>query len=118
MLKADEDAFICDMAETYHIYDWRKLPVRYIAILACGLPSGSRIKQIISGQKIPIETMLLAIIADGINFIAWTKTEDAKRGKNRPKSIFEALTGKESEATGFNSIEEFEAARAKLINGG
>ena len=119
MVKADEDALICDMAETYHIYDWRKLPIRYVATLACGLPDDSRIKRKLSGQTISVDTMLMAIIADGVNFLVWSKTKDAEKNRNRPKSLFEQLTKPDSEkASGFNTIEEFEAARAKIINGG
>lgn len=119
MVKADEDALICDMAETYHIYDWRKLPIRYVAILACGLSDDSRIKRKLSGQKASTDIMLKAIIADAVNFIAWCQTEDAKKKKNRPKSIYAQLIKPESEKTaGFNTVEAFEAARAKILNGG
>ena len=37
MLALDEDAFICDMAQTYHVYDIRSLPLPYLATLASGL---------------------------------------------------------------------------------
>lgn len=117
MLKTDEDALICDLAETYHIYDWRKLPVRFVAKLAYGLPSNSRIKRIINGQKDINDTMLLAIIADGVRWLMWSKTKDAEKNRNMPASIFEQLTGEEKSNTGFNSAEEFEAARAKLLGG-
>jgi hypothetical protein len=29
MIALDEDALICDMAETYHIYNMEQLPVEY-----------------------------------------------------------------------------------------
>lgn len=119
MVRADEDALICDMAETYHIYDWRKLPIRYVATLACGLSEDSRIKRKMSGQAAATDMLLKAIIADAVNFIAWSHTEDAKKNKNRPKSIFAQLTKSESEKpSGFDTVEAFEAARAKIINGG
>ena len=35
----------------------------------------------------PIETYLLADIADGIRFIAWSKTKDAERNRARPTPI-------------------------------
>lgn len=34
MLNLSEDALICDFAETYHIYDYRSLPLRLVATLA------------------------------------------------------------------------------------
>ena len=44
MIETDESALICDFAETYHIYDYRALPVSYAATLAYGLRSDSRIR--------------------------------------------------------------------------
>lgn len=37
MVAVDEEALICDFAETYNILDWRELPCRTAAILASGL---------------------------------------------------------------------------------
>lgn len=37
MLAHDEDALVCDMAETYRIYDMYSLPVRMVATLALSL---------------------------------------------------------------------------------
>ena len=44
MMALDEDALICDFAETYHIYNIYGMPVQYIATLAIGLRDDSRIK--------------------------------------------------------------------------
>jgi len=44
MIKLDENALICDFAETYHIYDYRQLPPTRVAVFACGLRDDSRIK--------------------------------------------------------------------------
>jgi len=38
-----EDELICDMAEIYHIYDYRAMKARYIATLTLGLPPRSRV---------------------------------------------------------------------------
>lgn len=43
MINTDEDALICDFAETYHIYDYRSLPLHMAGIFACGLRPDSRI---------------------------------------------------------------------------
>lgn len=43
MVAEDEHALICDLAETYGIYDYHKLPARTVAILATGLREDSRI---------------------------------------------------------------------------
>lgn len=119
MIKTDEDALICDFAETYHIYDWRKLPIRFAAILASGLPDDSRIKRKINGQNASMKTQLMALILDGVNWLVWSKTKDAERGRNAPDSYFEVIMGtsKKHGTIGFTSAEEFEAARAKIIGG-
>ena len=118
MLKTDEDALICDLAETYHIYDWRSFPIRFIATLACGLKSNSRIKTIMGVPENDTATLLLAVIADGINWLVWSKTEEAKHNQNKPESIYDKLIAAEEEETAaFNSADEFEAARAKILGG-
>lgn len=43
MMNISEDALICDLAETYHIYDMRSLPLRTVATLSAGLREDSRI---------------------------------------------------------------------------
>ena len=87
MITADEDALICDMAETYGILDMYKLPVTTLAILACGLRADSRIMLKMRGQSIDDNTLLLASAVDRLSFLAWAKTEDARHGRNRPASI-------------------------------
>lgn len=117
MVAADEDALICDFAETYHIYDYRKLPLRYAAILACGLRDDSRIKMTISGSLVPADTLLQAIAADALNILVWMQTKDGRRGRNRPKSIVDLITKKRtSNLEVFDSVEEFEKRRKELIN--
>ena len=92
MIALDEDALICDMAETYHIYDIYSLPVEYVATLAIGLRDSSRIKRKALGLEVELDTLLLAHICDNTAINAWMKTEDAQHGRNRPKSVVEALT--------------------------
>ena len=58
MVALDEDALICDFAETYHIYDYRRLPVEYAATLAYGLRENSRIRMVQSGLKVELNTLL------------------------------------------------------------
>lgn len=43
MILTDEDALICDLAETYNVLDYRALPVRTTAALASGLRADARI---------------------------------------------------------------------------
>lgn len=120
MISTDEEALICDFAQVYHIYDYQSLPADYVGTLAVGLPDNSRIKRKLAGLQVSLETLLLSIIADKLSFIAWSKTKDAEKGKNRPTSITSKLLGKEEKATdvmSFDSPEEFEKARQRLLNG-
>ncbi len=34
MIAVDEDALVCDLAETYGIYDYRQLPITRVAVFA------------------------------------------------------------------------------------
>ena len=97
MIAADEDALICDFAETYHIYDMRKMSVPYIATLATGLKNNSRIMMSVNGLKVELNTLLLAHIADNTAINTWFKTKDAQYGNNRPPSMIKTLTRKDSE---------------------
>ena len=113
MIRFDEDALICDLAETYQIYDYRQLPLQMVAVFSYGLREDSRIKMSISKQSVPLETMLLAGLSDRLSLLLWTKTKDAEHGRNRPASILESLTNvkKESSHLSFDSGEEFMKAR-------
>lgn len=120
MIRFDEDALICDLAETYQIYDYRQLPLQMVAVFSYGLRDDSRIKMSISKQSVPLETMLLAGLSDRLSLLLWTKTKDAERGRNRPGSILDSLTNvkKESSQLTFASGEEFEQMRLKILEGG
>lgn len=109
---------MCDFAETYHLYDYRALPLRTAAALFVGLGPNSRIKRKLSGQTVDANTALLAIIADRLGLLVWGQTKDGQRGRNRPKSIFDTIVSGEKENStvrGYSSVEEFEAARQKII---
>lgn len=62
MLAYDRSALICDLAETYHIYDYKALPVLTLAALASGLRPDSRIKLKLSGiTEVSSEVLLVQI---------------------------------------------------------
>lgn len=116
MLKEDRDAVLCDLAETYGVFDLYALPVRTLAVLAAGLRDDSRIKTRLSGISVPRRDLLLASAVDRLSFLVWLMSEDAKRGTNRPKSLVAALLGEEDnsgDVTAFDTAEDFEAAWAK-----
>lgn len=120
MIALDENALVCDLAETYHIYDYRSLPLSKVATFAVGLRENSRIKMKISGTKHPLDTMLLASIVDRLSVLAWMKTKDGANGVNQPKSILFQLMGKEEESDieAFDTPEEFEKRRKEVLGKG
>lgn len=110
MIALDEDALICDMAETYHIYDMKTFDAQYIATLAVGLRNDSRIKLKAAGLSIDMSTLLLARIADNTAINWYLKTKDAQTGKNPPKSMIQALCPEMDEgshARQFDTGEDF-----------
>ena len=119
-LKSSETALICDFAEIYHVIDWRSLPTRTAAALAAGLPDDSRSVMKLAGMKIKPGIGLTAAILDRVSFLAWTKTKDGQKNRNRPASILEIMTGekRESENETFTSADEFERRRAEILKGG
>lgn len=120
MIKLDEDSLICDLAETYKIYDYKQLPLTKVAVFACGLRENSRIKMKMSGRNINTDTLLLASITDLTSLIWWSKTKDALDNRNRPKSLLQAISGysdnKESDISLYRSGEDFEKQRNKLLD--
>ena len=111
---------ICDFAQYYHVLDWRQLPVGTTAILACGLPAESRLLRAINKQKINIDTLLEAAIADQTAILVWQQTKNGHKNRQRPKSYLKMLLGEHKEESAgktFKSGEEFEAARRRIIEG-
>lgn len=120
MVATCEDDLICDMAETYHILDWRALPLRKAAVLASGLHPDSRCMMRLSGNRLRTDTLLQAAALDRLTTLVWMKTEDGQKGKNRPESVVDRLTGKAentNKVTGFRSAEDFEKRRQEIIGG-
>ncbi len=117
MQKLDEDALICDFAEVYHVYDYRGLPARYAAVLACGLGAETRIRQ----KEAGIETMVPAQILqaqtlDVLRMILWALSGDKK---HRPQLISEMLFSvpvkNQGDLTIFRDGDAFLKAREKII---
>lgn len=99
MIALDEDALICDFAETYRILDMKQLPVDLAATLAVGLRDDSRIKLKLNGLAVSIDTLLLARIADSTAINVYAKTKDARTGKNPPKSMVNVLINNTEDKT-------------------
>ena len=116
MIRIGKDELICDLAETYQIYDYRSIRPSLLATLAVGLRDNSRSKMKIVGERVDIDTQLLAAIVDRLSILIWQKTDDGRKGRNRPKSILEGLIHKPVEDYGFETIDEFEAERKRIMN--
>lgn len=117
MISLDRDALICDLAETYGLYDLRALPVSTLATLAVGLREDSRIKMCISGVKVSRMEMLLAAAVDRLSLLVWAKTENGRNNVNRPKSILDIILDEEeqkSDVRSFASAEDFENEWARI----
>ena len=91
MLATDETALVCDLAETYGIYDYRSYPATVIATFAVGLRENARIWLKMNKMAYPLETMLLASAVDKLSLLLWAKTKDGAKNRNRPKMILEML---------------------------
>ena len=119
MLERSEDSLICDLAETYHIYNMRSFSASYIAILAAGLREDSRVMMLFSGNKIRPSLLLQAASLDKLALLWWAETKDGQKNRNRPESVVESLT-KENKQTEeppivFESAEDFNKAREEMI---
>lgn len=120
MIALDEDALLCDFAETYHIYDIYQLPVEYIATLAVGLRKNSRIKTKLDGLKVDLNYLLLAHIADNTAITAWLNSKNAAKGKDRPPSFVGVLlddVDESKQVKQFNSGADFDRAWESARNG-
>lgn len=120
MIALDEQALVCDLAEVYHIFDYRSLPVKLVATLSSGLGDNSRIKKKARNETVDTDTFLMAIIADRLARLEYVMT--GGRG-DEPKYITEILTGKNekndnSALRKFASGAEFMKAWEEKMKGG
>lgn len=116
MISLDEDALICDLAETYHIFNYKSLPATMVATLASGLRDDSRIKLKLNKQRVSNTDLLLAVIADRLGLIL-SVFSSTPLEEFFVDGVFEDIQvqKKKSEVVQFKTVEEFEAARQKFI---
>lgn len=113
MIAIDEEALICDLAETYHIFNYRELPVKLLATLSVGLRANSRIKLKINEETTSSEIWLLASIVDRLALISYQLG-----AKEKPTLLTELLSQKPSETVKtFATGDEFIKEREKLLKG-
>lgn len=60
---------------------------------------------------------MLAAMLDALNILAWQNTKDAQKGRNRPKSVYAAMTQEppEEAVQSFESAEDFEKYRSEIL---
>ena len=115
MIATDENALICDLAETYNIYDYRSLPVKLAATYSAGLRENSRIKIKLRGDVLgDSDRMLLAMLYDVVAMFGWV-------GEGNPPSMVDAMYGqlpehkeKQKKLRSYDTPEEYERARKKI----
>lgn len=119
MIHTDEGALICDLAETYHIFNYRELPVKLLATLSIGLNDDSRIKKKLRNVQTLPRYVVDTFIVDALNILMWQNTANGLEGKNKPESVLKKIMGEEedSEYMSFASGDDFEKYRKELING-
>ena len=116
MIALDEDAVICDLAETYGVFDLRALPLSTVATLAFGLRENSRIKSKLAGYKVSLDTILAVKTVDLLENLRWMRTEDGHKGTNPPKMLLpEFIERKETKTGRFKSPDEFEQFRSRFF---
>lgn len=91
MLAIGEDEVICDLAQTYHILNYKELSPSLVAVLCCGLDDNSRIKRKMAKSSLTLQDALMALLVDGVHTLIWQRTKDGSKGRNRPESIFKKL---------------------------
>ena len=113
MINLDEDALICDLAETYRIYDYRSLPVKLVATLSAGLRDNSRIKLRIADSPVSLETFILASVADNLTLL---RAGFSKDNRKKPILFTDAINESKHKKSvvGFRTASEFEAALARI----
>lgn len=121
LMRSSETAVVCDLAEYYHILNWRAVPLRTLAMLVAGLREDSRTMMLVTGQKVRLDSALLAASVDRLSMLLWAKSKDGQKNRKRPESILKQLTDDktpESDCIGFDTGEEFMEARRRIMERG
>lgn len=111
MIESCEAELICDLAEVYHVYDYKQMPVIFIATLAAGLREDARVWHKLEDDN-PFFTdqrRLLVSMYDLLNVIRWLQTTDGANGTNYPDSLYQKLyhTAPEKEIRRFQTSKDF-----------
>lgn len=111
MLAHHKSELICDLAEYYHILDYRRVPGRLLGTLAVGLRAESRIGMIRECIKADPATVMLVRIYDVLAQVFSAKNE--KPEQLLKKFIIEQKDDKDSPMA-FSSPADFRKAWAEV----
>lgn len=109
---------ICDLAETYHVLNYRELPPALVATLVAGLGESSRVRRKMAGVNTSAELSVLALIYDKLSLLLWSRTKDGQKNRNKPTSLYRMLNQKPKERNleVFDTGEDFDCARQAMID--
>lgn len=112
-----EDSLICDLAETYHLFNYREQSPELVAVLCFGLRDDSRVKMTLGNSKITLEQILMSRMVDELSWLHWSKTKDGAKNRNRPPSVLKALIEEKKEETEvFLTADDFKKAWENIID--
>lgn len=111
-----EDEMVCDLAETYNILDFERLPVERVAVFVYGLRDTARIWQKLGHNNFDREIQVL--IYDKLAWLAWSRSRAAEEGGAAPEPLYNKIYGKQKnnpeEAVKFDSPQDFKNAWEEL----
>lgn len=113
-----ESEFICDFVEYYHIIDYKSISPELAGVLLEGLRPESRTKMKMANQKLNLNQILLATIADEIKLLIWMQ---GRKKSKKPESILNLLINGKNEPNkckGFNTSADFERYWQKITGVG
>ena len=113
MYAKDREALLCDLAETYHIYDFYSVPVTTLAILAAGLKGDSRIRLKLKGYHDIPDKYLMIRIADALTAIVNSCAEKGKQ-TGYYADEFTGVKAPSDNLASFETPDAYQAARARF----
>lgn len=111
LLHEKPDELRADVQQVYglDVDRWRRNPIRF-ATLAAQLPPDARVN-----GGVGYVTVLLHNIEYEVRVLAWQRTKDGEKGRNRPKPV--QLPGIDERKSTAMTVDDFERFRQSKIGG-
>lgn len=71
----------------------------------------------LANRKQTFSDSLQILTVDALNLLVWTKTKDATKGRNKPKSLYMELCEVHETKGGFETAEEYEKEKQRILEG-